>query len=75
MNAPTVSIVIAAWNAGRTLRATLESALAQTHPRREIIFVDDGSTDDTASALAPFGPHRVTREHGALRRPYAVWRR
>ena len=32
MNAPTVSIVIAAWNAGRTLPATLESALAQTWP-------------------------------------------
>jgi hypothetical protein len=49
-----ISIVIAAYNAARTLGATLESALAQTHRPREIIFVDDGSSDDTESVLAPY---------------------
>jgi glycosyltransferase involved in cell wall biosynthesis len=68
VNGPSVSIVIAAWNAGRTLQATLESALAQSWPRREIIFVDDGSSDDTASALAPFRSRVrvISREHGGL---------
>jgi hypothetical protein len=68
VNAPSVSVVIAAYNAGRTVRATLESALAQTHRRREIIFVDDGSTDETAEILAPFRSRIrvIRREHGGL---------
>lgn len=45
---PTVSILIPCYNASAWLAATLESALAQTWPRREIILVDDGSTDDSA---------------------------
>jgi glycosyltransferase involved in cell wall biosynthesis len=49
-----VSVLIASWNAGRYLPATLASALAQTHPRCEIVVVDDGSTDDTEARLAPF---------------------
>jgi glycosyltransferase involved in cell wall biosynthesis len=65
---PTVSVVIAAYNAGRYLRETVESALAQTYPRREIILVDDGSTDDTGAILASFGDRiRVIRQrHGGL---------
>ena len=42
----TVSIVIPAWNSGRTLRETIESALDQ-RGACEIIVVDDGSTDNT----------------------------
>jgi len=57
-----VSVVIAGYNAGRYLRATLESALAQTHRPCEVIFVDDGSSDDTASILESFQPRiRVIR--------------
>lgn len=52
-----VSVVIPAWNAGRWLRETLESALAQTLPAREIIVVDDGSSDDTAAIASAFAPH------------------
>ena len=68
MTDPTVSVVIAAYNAGRYLRATLESALAQTHRRREILFVDDGSTDDTESILASFRSRIrvIRRAHGGL---------
>jgi glycosyltransferase involved in cell wall biosynthesis len=68
VNPPSVSIVIAAYNAGRTLGATLESALAQTHRRREIIFVDDGSTDQTEEALAPFRSRIrvIHRQHAGL---------
>ena len=68
MSTPTVSVVIAAYNAGRTLQATLESALAQTHPRREIIFVDDGSSDDTEAVLASYRTRIrvIHRPHGGL---------
>jgi glycosyltransferase involved in cell wall biosynthesis len=56
MNSPLVSVVIAAWNAAAYLPETLVSALEQTWPNLEVILVDDGSTDDTAAATAPFLP-------------------
>lgn len=42
-----VSVVIPAYNAAETLRATVASALSQTHAALDIIIVDDGSTDIT----------------------------
>lgn len=42
---PLVSILIPCRNAAATLRDTLESALAQEGIEKEIIVVDDGSTD------------------------------
>ena len=42
-----VSILIPAWNSAPWIVETLNSALAQTHPRTEIIVIDDGSTDAT----------------------------
>lgn len=47
MNAPRVSIVIPCRNAGPWLAATLDSALAQTWPEKEILLIDDGSSDDS----------------------------
>ena len=44
-----VSIVIPCYNQGRYLRGSIGSAQRQTHPRVEVIVVDDGSTDSTAS--------------------------
>ena len=42
-----VSILIPAYNAEKWITQTVKSALAQTWPRKEIIIVDDGSTDNT----------------------------
>ena len=42
-----VSILIPAYNAEKWIRDTIKSALSQTWPRKEIIIVDDGSTDNT----------------------------
>jgi glycosyltransferase involved in cell wall biosynthesis len=44
-----VSVVVPAYNAGRTLDETLRSVRGQTHTELEIIVVDDGATDDTAA--------------------------
>jgi GT2 family glycosyltransferase len=54
-----VSIIIPAHNSARWLAATLESALAQTWPHKEIIVVDDGSTDDTAAVARSFAARGV----------------
>ena len=51
---PLVSILIAAYNAENTIAQTLESAIAQTWQRKEIIVVDDGSTDRTAEVVRQF---------------------
>lgn len=49
-----VSVVVPAFNAGRFLREALESALDQSLAPSEVVVVDDGSTDDTASVLEQF---------------------
>jgi glycosyltransferase involved in cell wall biosynthesis len=49
------SVIVAAYNVEEFVAETVESALAQTYPEAEVIVVNDGSTDGTASALEPFG--------------------
>jgi glycosyltransferase involved in cell wall biosynthesis len=48
---PLVSIAITCYNAESTIRRALECALAQTWPAREIVVVDDGSTDRSVALL------------------------
>ena len=50
-----VSVVIPTYNRAHMIRRAIDSALAQIVPGDEIIVVDDGSTDDTASVVAPYG--------------------
>lgn len=57
------SVIIPAFNAERTLAATLASVLAQTCAPAEVLVVDDGSTDGTAELAARFSPLiRVLRQ-------------
>jgi glycosyltransferase involved in cell wall biosynthesis len=49
--APTVSIVIPAYNEERTIRACVVAAIEQTQPADEIIVVDNRSTDGTRSVV------------------------
>jgi len=57
---PLVSILIPAYNAERTIAQTLCSAIAQTWKHKEILVVDDGSTDRTAEIAAGFASQGVT---------------
>jgi glycosyltransferase involved in cell wall biosynthesis len=51
---PLVSILIPAFNAQEWVADAIRSAMAQDWPRKEIIVVDDGSTDDTFAVLRRF---------------------
>jgi glycosyltransferase involved in cell wall biosynthesis len=51
---PRFSVVIPAYNAEKTLRATLDCALAQTVSPHEVLVLDDGSTDTTPEILAQY---------------------
>ena len=47
MWAPSVTILIPAYNEGGTILQSIKSALSQNYPKLEVIVVDDGSGDDT----------------------------
>src|SRR5436853_5073279 len=65
-NQPLASIVISSYNYGRYLPAAIDSALAQTYAPREVIVVDDGSTDDSRAVIARYGGEvtAVLKENG-----------
>ena len=41
-------MIIPCYNSARYLAETIESVMAQTYPRIEVIVVDDGSSDATS---------------------------
>ena len=55
MATPSVSVVIPAYRAERTIRRAIDSVLAQTAPPSEIIVVDDGSPDGQAAIVRQYG--------------------
>jgi glycosyltransferase involved in cell wall biosynthesis len=57
---PLVSILIPAYNAERWIGDTIQSALAQTWPRKEIIVVEDGSSDRTLQVACQFASPTVS---------------
>jgi GT2 family glycosyltransferase len=64
---PSISVVICAYNAAATLDECLRHACSLDYPQLEIIVVDDGSTDDTASIARRYPRARLVQiDHGGL---------
>lgn len=61
----TISVIVPAFNAEKTLPETLHSIAAQTRPADEIIVVDDGSTDATAGIAAATPGVRLIRQQNS----------
>jgi glycosyltransferase involved in cell wall biosynthesis len=54
-----VSVVLPVYNGADHLRHSIGSVLGQTHRSLEILVVDDGSTDDSATVARSFVDSRV----------------
>lgn len=52
---PLISVVIPVYNGANYLREAIDSALAQSYPRVEVVVVDDGSQDGTGAIIASYG--------------------
>jgi glycosyltransferase involved in cell wall biosynthesis len=49
-----VSVTIVTYNSGRFIKRCLESVLAQRYANKEIIVIDNASTDGTVDILEQF---------------------
>ncbi len=61
MTGPLVSVIVAVHNGERFLREALDSLFAQDYSPLEVIFIDDGSTDDSAD---------IARQYSGIRYVY-----
>jgi glycosyltransferase involved in cell wall biosynthesis len=66
MTTPTISVLIPAFRAARTIGRAVESVLTQTMPPDEILIIDDGSPDDVGPVLAVYGGRvrLLRKDHG-----------
>jgi glycosyltransferase involved in cell wall biosynthesis len=59
---PLVSMLIPAYNHGPFVQRCLDSVLEDPYPAKEIVIIDDGSTDNTAEVIAEW----VARHQGEI---------
>ena len=75
---PRVSVVVPNYQHGRFLGRRLESILKQSYADLELIYLDDGSTDDSADVFARYaGDPRVRPARPSPRsgNPFIQWNR
>jgi hypothetical protein len=56
---PLVSVILPVYNGGAYLHDAISSILSQTHGELELIIIDDGSSDDSASTISSFSDSRI----------------
>jgi len=52
---PLVSVIMPAFNRADYITEALESVLGQDYPHKELVVIDDGSTDNTIEIVKSFG--------------------
>jgi len=50
-NQPLISVIVAVFNAAKTLQRCIDSVMGQTYQHKELIIIDGGSTDGTVEIL------------------------
>ena len=65
---PRVSVVICTYNGARTLRFCLDGVSRLDYPDYEVIVVDDGSTDASATIAGEYDVSIIRTENGGLSR-------
>lgn len=60
--ATSVSVILPFYNRGKTLSRAIESVLQQTRPVKELILIDDGSTDNSAQIA-----HSYTQQYDHIK--------
>ncbi len=59
-NLPLISIIIPCYNDAQYIEQSVNSALNQTYPNKEVIIVDDGSNTETKAVLKKLAP-KITK--------------
>lgn len=67
-----ISVIISVYNADRYLSESLDSVLNQSMPAKEIIVINDGSTDQSVKILKSYGKKikLIDRENKGV--PYSI---
>ncbi len=63
---PSVSVVVCSYNGAATIRDTLEALSKISYPNVEVIFVNDGSTDETADIAGEYDVTLISTENQGL---------
>src|SRR5215204_5854126 len=58
-----ISVIIPCFNAERFIKETLDSIVTQQEEIKNIIIVDDGSTDQSASIIKSYNDSRIIYLH------------
>ncbi|MCE1226591.1 MAG: glycosyltransferase, partial [Geobacteraceae bacterium] len=63
MSDPKVTVIVSCYNSEKYIRQALDSILSQDYDRFQVIAIDDGSTDSTASILKAYGDRIIVLTH------------
>ena len=62
-NLPLISVIVPVYNAEKTIKKCLEQLINQTYTNTEVIVIDDGSTDKSASICKEFNVTLLSQPH------------
>ena len=64
-----ISIIVPVYNVEKFIRETMDSVLAQTYPHWELLLVEDGSSDASASVIEGYIEEKSEKRIRLIRQP------